>query len=50
MDQLGGGGGVEEWGVGSRSFFFFSKSILRIVEEAGECPLPKPLVCAELSF
>lgn len=29
---------------------FFSKSILGAGGEAGECPLPKPLVCAELSF
>ena len=31
-------------------FFFFPKSILEVGGEAGECPLLKPLVCAELSF
>lgn len=36
------------WGGGGVIFFF--SSILGIGGEAGECPLPKPLVCAELSF
>lgn len=34
----------------AHSLFFFSDSILEVGGEAGECPLLKPLVCAELSL
>lgn len=36
-------------GLGSSSFFFFN-SIRGAGGETGECPLPKPLVYAELSL